>query len=584
MTWFNRCPRTGRITGIHRASMAPWAFILAGLAACIWYLLRVFPRPARAAYPCMTNTAPLRIAFLAWIAGVLVSALALVKARRAFAQSRWLVFSASVLAAGLCIIVFIGVESRDAGAAFIPMEPAGQVANNPIGEARGIFPGRVVWVHEPEAAAFDGGGNWWDDGNNDQAAADGMVVDMVRVLSGMDAVSSGWDRIFKSFNAFHDRGSAGYAAGERIAIKVNQNNTSSHNDTDQINANPFLVLALLRSLVEDAEVPQDMITVYDASRFITNNIYDKCHAVYPDVIFVDHSGGDGRVQSQYAAGAIDYSVNNGALATGLATCVTEATYLINMAILKGHVGQGITFCAKNMYGMTSIDSNWQNNAHNNFDPDANGNPRYMTFTDWMAHGDMGEKTLLWMLDAIYPTEGLAGVPADRWNMAPFNGHWPASILASQDGVAVDSVGLDFFRMRWPGAPDMEYADQYLHEAALADAPPSGTVYDPDGDGPADSLGAHEHWNNETDRQYSRNLGTGDGIELIHIAAHHIGDLNCDGVVGFGDINPFVLYLSNFATWQATYVDCLATNGDINGDGVFPSFADINPFVMLLSGG
>jgi hypothetical protein len=63
-----------------------------------------------------------------------------------------------------------------------------------------------------------------------------------------------------------------------------------------------------------------------------------------------------------------------------------------------------------------------------------------------------------------------------------------------------------------------------------------------------------------------------------------GDLNCDGTVGFGDINPFVLYLSNFAAWQATYSDCPPENGDINGDGSYPSFGDINPFVTLLSGG
>ncbi|MBN2105488.1 hypothetical protein JW835_15725, partial [bacterium] len=30
-----------------------------------------------------------------------------------------------------------------------------------------------------------------------------------------------------------------------------------------------------------------------------------------------------------------------------------------------------------------------------------------------------------------------------------------------------------------------------------------------------SLGVHEHWNNAADKQYSRNLGTGEGIELIH---------------------------------------------------------------------
>jgi hypothetical protein len=60
------------------------------------------------------------------------------------------------------------------------------------------------------------------------------------------------------------------------------------------------------------------------------------------------------------------------------------------------------------------------------------------------------------------------------------------------------------------------AEDYLHEAAQADSPPSGTFYDPENDGVAlASLGVHEHWNNPTDKQYTRNLGTGDGIELIY---------------------------------------------------------------------
>jgi hypothetical protein len=62
-----------------------------------------------------------------------------------------------------------------------------------------------------------------------------------------------------------------------------------------------------------------------------------------------------------------------------------------------------------------------------------------------------------------------------------------------------------------------------------------------------------------------------------------GDLNCDGSVGFPDINPFVLFLSNFSAWQATYPDCPPENGDINGDGLYPDFGDINPFVALLTG-
>ncbi len=69
-----------------------------------------------------------------------------------------------------------------------------------------------------------------------------------------------------------------------------------------------------------------------------------------------------------------------------------------------------------------------------------------------------------------------------------------------------------------------------------------------------------------------------------VSAFATGDLNCDGSVGFGDINPFVLYLSNFAAWQATYSGCPPEVGDINGDGLYPDFEDINPFVALLTGG
>ncbi len=60
-------------------------------------------------------------------------------------------------------------------------------------------------------------------------------------------------------------------------------------------------------------------------------------------------------------------------------------------------------------------------------------------------------------------------------------------------------------------------DDYLHQAASSDWWPEGYTYDPEGDGsPIPSLGVHEHWNNATDRQYSRNLGSGEGIYLNYV--------------------------------------------------------------------
>jgi hypothetical protein len=62
-----------------------------------------------------------------------------------------------------------------------------------------------------------------------------------------------------------------------------------------------------------------------------------------------------------------------------------------------------------------------------------------------------------------------------------------------------------------------------------------------------------------------------------------GDLNCDQVVDFKDINPFVLALTGQAAYQAAFPNCRYLNADCNNDAVV-DFKDINPFVALLAGG
>ena len=61
-----------------------------------------------------------------------------------------------------------------------------------------------------------------------------------------------------------------------------------------------------------------------------------------------------------------------------------------------------------------------------------------------------------------------------------------------------------------------------------------------------------------------------------------GDMNCDGVVDFDDINPFVQALSDPSGYQAAYPNCWLINGDCNGDGLV-NFDDINAFVAILVG-
>ncbi len=81
-------------------------------------------------------------------------------------------------------------------------------------------------------------------------------------------------------------------------------------------------------------------------------------------------------------------------------------------------------------------------------------------------------------------------------------------------------------------------------------------------------------------------GDGNGGAVVDMGAYEYGssfygDLNCDGVVNFGDINPFVLALSNPAGYAQVYPNCDRMLGDVNGDGA-TNFADINPFVALLT--
>ena len=389
-------------------------------------------------------------------------------------------------------------------------------ALSPMGVPRGVVPGRVTWAHDSAAVTWDGTGSWWADANNNQATIDRMVSRSIRGLTNQKSDAQAWTAIFRYFNRTHNRGNVGYKAGEKVAIKPNLNNTTDHGTIDRLNSSPHLILALVRQLTGPGRVPQSSITVFDTSRFIPGNLYDKIHSEFPGVVFVDHIGGDGRLKAEFKPNAIPFSVPS-RNASGLDTTVVEATYLIDAALLKGHVSSGITLCAKNLFGATSINPDWRKNAHDGFPPNHDGSPSYSAFVDFLGHKDLGEKTMLFIVDGLYGSQNADGPPVRKWKMAPFNDAWPSSLFMSLDGVAVDSVGFDFLTSEWPELVDIKNADNYLREAALANDPPSKTFYDPERDGiRCRSLGVHEHWNNATDKKYSGNLGKPHGIELFQV--------------------------------------------------------------------
>ncbi len=370
--------------------------------------------------------------------------------------------------------------------------------NQPIGEGRGIHPGRVAWIHAPGVAKWDGHtGLWVEDRWNDQAKADAMIPHAVMQLTGESTAKKAWKSLFKYFNQTHGRGNRGYKKGEMIAIKLNLNNAITHHDTIELNSSPFVTLALVRSMVRDGGIRQQDIVLCEPSRAITDSIFNKVHREFPFVRFIDNIGGDGREKCEYYPEQIVYSVDNGKMARGLAKCIVDADYLINTALLKTHSGPGVTLTGKNWYGATDINLLWRQNAHNNVSQDKrHGKPGYKTFVDFMAHKNLGQKTLLFLIDGTYGSRDVNGAPNPKWMKEPFNGDWACSLIVSQDEVSCDAVGMDIIINEWPEFGSLNYCDEYLREAASIPNAPSGTVYLQDGKPLEKPLGLFEHWNAE----------------------------------------------------------------------------------------
>lgn len=543
---FGICPKTGR--RIRRLSFGA-LYALTGFSALVWFLVRVVPKPSRAAYPCQRVAMPLASSFVLWALSLAGMVAAFRRARRAFARARTAI--AAVAAAGGFLIAYgsLSVSLQPAGAAWTPADPR----NSPIGAGKGIHPGRVAWVHDPSATSWDGSSNYfWSDENTDQAAVDRMLSLAVRALAGEETDAAAWDAIFRHFNRTHGRGDVGYEEGEEIAVKINMNVASSYSKNNAPIASPQVVRALLRQLVGRAGVRPRDIYVYDASRCIVDAIFVPCHAEFPEVRFVDNRGEGDRDAAERDPTTPVYYSGPGAGASGtsrLPDFVVRAKYLLNCALLRGHSLAGVTFCAKNHFGSVwRPDGGWSpSNLHT---PIARDRPlgSYNCLVDLSGHEHLGGKTVLFLIDALYAAKDQGSGAPHRWRMSPFEDDWTSSLFASQDGVAIDSVALDFCRSEPTLASTVTGAgvDNYLHEAALAGAPPSGTSYDPEGDGTRlESLGVHEHWDDAATKRYSRNLGTGEGIDLVLVTpgrAFRRGDANADGGTDIADAVRLLLSL------------------------------------------
>ncbi len=491
-------------------------FHIAGIIAIIWFLVRVVPKPQRAQYPCQQVAMSISLGYIAFWSILFTGLVVWLRtAKTRFTKTIPTIATGFIVVFTITGAVFATNYFQSEQPSAVSWDP---IPKDPMGTGTGGTPGGVVWVWNPNATEKELTGYWWEQQNNNQEVIDQMFSTGIQGYTGATTDADAWDAIFTYFNHVHGNGDVGYQPGEKIAIKINLNNAlggvgdpypKEDNDRD---ASPYVIKALLHQLVNVVGVPQEDITIYDASRPLQNYLYNRIYYEnYPadplveefaDIHYVDSLGGaTGREQVIPSETHMYFS--DGTVRT-LPTCVVEAKYIINMPLLKRHpINTGVTLSGKNFFG-SFIEAVSDIHSYH-ISGLTMGNPAPQV--DLFAYEHLGGKTLLYLGDGTFATK-VDHKTIAKFQMYPFNDDWTNSLFFSQDPVAIDSVMYDFLLTE--GTNPIEGAQNYLHQAAV----PIPNTYDPEDDGTylSTSLGVHEHWDRTVNifssERYSGAAGNG----------------------------------------------------------------------------
>ena len=206
-------------------------FIVMGVISTAWFLIRVIPKPQRAAYPCMQAAFPMMTGFLIWVGSVTGAFVTFKLSGKYFKTAKVRTGLAFVLAGiGFSIMVMIQPAMKTRAGNLLSTAEIVHPANEPMGTGWGINPGRVVWAWDQdatdencpntEADPFFAPDNW------DQAVVDEMITSSILQLTSESTIAGAWDALFRSFNNSKGLGEVGYTTGQTIFIKANQGTSS----------------------------------------------------------------------------------------------------------------------------------------------------------------------------------------------------------------------------------------------------------------------------------------------------------------------------------------------------------------------
>ncbi len=252
-----------------------------------------------------------------------------------------------------------------------------------------------------------------------------------------------------------------YVPGDRVAIKVNLNNSfTCSTTTTAVDAIAQPVNSVVRGLLQRGVREGDII-VYDAIRYFSDRVYNELINKGVQIHDEGCRGYPATFNSSDPDAVVQFFPPSGSLSTvRLCDALIGAKYLINMPILKGHPLAGVTLGFKNHFGSTNNPAGMHDHVSTSYQLI----DQYDALVDLFANPHIRYKTVLTVADGIYGSRRYQNTPPQTWDT--FGGASPCSLFLSTDPVAIDCVMHDLLKEE-RGSSQPGVSNSYLELAANA---------------------------------------------------------------------------------------------------------------------
>jgi len=320
-----------------------------------------------------------------------------------------------------------------------------------------------VHTHSDDATYWDYATGWYGDYVS-QTLVNEMTDRGVMTLTNTATLADAWGALIPA-----------YTASQKVAIKINLNNASCDSTGNVIDALPQPINSVIRGL-KAIGVSESNIWVYDVTNGWHNGemparLVAQVTALYPNVQFHSNESSCSTALGYSAAEKIHFNVPAGKPAISdrpICNALANATYLINMPIMKKHGMAGVTLAFKNHFG------SFEHCDYVHWSVDLGDGEYVSTYNglvDIYNNLHFKNKTVLTIGDGLY------GARINNYDEVPspwptFGDKSPNSLFFSIDPVAIDCVMYDFLDAEGGVTAS---SDDYLELAN------------------ANGLGAFEHW-------------------------------------------------------------------------------------------